>query len=82
MMKTKQRISWERFFDNTSSRESLMEFVEDKRSFKWLMENCWEEDCKIQVRRMKAFGAKKARVNARRALAKRMDCLGPKFRWG
>ena len=64
-------IVWERFDDNSSSRDALFDFIAYKKSTTWLMGECWDKECKAQVSKMKKLGADRARRCARRAMNRR-----------
>jgi len=65
------KVDYDRFFDNSSSRESLMQFIEKEISGKELLNNIWSEDCRIETKKLLSQGVKKARSNAAKALGRR-----------
>ena len=60
-------IRWNKFFENTSSRESLMNFAAGG-SLAELQHNLWDRDCLAQAYKMRKLRVKKARSRARRVL--------------
>ena len=65
-----KKINWDIFFDNSSTCESLCEFVAEKKTFKWLSDSCWPLKCKDAVKKMKRRGYKKSIRAAKKALSK------------
>ncbi len=60
-------ISWTKFFENSSSTDALIDFVEGGSTEK-LKKDCWDKECKLQVNKIKNIGVIKARQLARKAL--------------
>jgi len=46
-------IQWEYFFDTTSSREALWDFIEATIDLDKLKQHCWSNACKEQVNKMR-----------------------------
>ena len=62
-------IKWTTFFDNTSTRESLMDFAEGQTNLKELESGCWPKETKTEVHKIRSkFGLKRGRIEAKRAL--------------
>lgn len=62
-------IKWTTFFDNTSTRESLMDFAEGQSNLKELESDCWPKETKAEIRKIRRkFGLKQGRIEAKRAL--------------
>ena len=69
------KINWECFFDNSSTREALLDFAYgNKISFKNFSEECWTNDCKNQIKLLSRLGYKKSVKRAQRALVLRGYC--------
>jgi uncharacterized protein with PIN domain len=62
-------LNFKPFWDNTSTRETLFDFIEGRiTTFQAFEDSCWPPECKEQVRKMKALGHKKAKERIKRAL--------------
>lgn len=62
------RINWKIFEENTSTKESLYEFANRDYGFCEFKENCWPDECKKEVGRMRRIGLQRARKLAKEAL--------------
>jgi hypothetical protein len=63
------KISFVPFFDNTSTRETLFDYIEGRiTTFKAFEKACWPKECKAAVRKMKTLGHAKAKDRIKRAL--------------
>ncbi|RDJ35023.1 MAG: hypothetical protein DWQ19_09315 [Crenarchaeota archaeon] len=65
------QVNWDTFFENTSSREALMEFAEGG-SWNAFYRELWDEICQTEALRLKKkLGVKIARAYAQRELNRR-----------
>lgn len=68
-------VNYERFFENTSSTEAFLECLEQKINFKKLLNQCWNYDCKKEVKKLifnsKKIGYEKVRKNCMKAVNRR-----------
>jgi hypothetical protein len=66
-MKLKIRINWKCFEDNTSTIEELEAFV-DGGGIEIFKKNCWPQECKREIDKMRRLGVRRARARGRKYL--------------
>lgn len=64
------KINWEIFFDNSSTVDAIIDFINGNYTFKQFENACWTKDCKIAIRCLKSRGYKKSFRSARHAIKK------------
>jgi len=65
-----QTINWKPFFENSSTRDALIEFAQGTLSIKQFHDMCWPKECKAEVSKMNHIGTRASRLRARRALTR------------
>jgi hypothetical protein len=64
----KIRINWRCFWENTSTKEELWEFVHEGKGLNAVKKCCWPKECKCEIDKMKRLPVKVVRERARKAL--------------